>query len=79
LHGGSGTEDEDLRQAIAAGINMIHINTELRVAWRRGLEEELAKDPDQVVPYKVLPTAVAAERQVSPRVCPYSIKLGRRA
>src|SRR5215471_11722169 len=39
LHGGSGTDDEDLRRAIAAGINIVHINTELRVAWRRGLEE----------------------------------------
>src|SRR5215813_6165872 len=29
LHGGSGTDDEDLRKAIAAGINIIHINTEL--------------------------------------------------
>ena len=45
LHGGSGTDDEDLREAIAAGINIIHINTELRVAWRRGLEEGLAKQP----------------------------------
>ena len=32
LHGGSGTNDEDLRKAIASGINIIHINTELRVA-----------------------------------------------
>jgi fructose-bisphosphate aldolase, class II len=38
LHGGSGTEDADLRRAIAAGINVVHINTELRVAWRQGLE-----------------------------------------
>src|SRR5215468_8323397 len=26
LHGGSGTDDEDLRKAIAAGINIVHIN-----------------------------------------------------
>src|SRR5262249_34368938 len=32
LHGGSGTDDQDLRKAIAAGINIVHINTELRVA-----------------------------------------------
>ena len=50
LHGGSGTDDEDLRKAIAAGINIVHINTELRVAWRRGLEEGLSKEPDEVVP-----------------------------
>jgi fructose-bisphosphate aldolase class II len=38
LHGGSGTDDDDFRRAINAGINIVHINTELRVAWRRGLE-----------------------------------------
>src|SRR5262247_2403281 len=58
LHGGSGTDDEDLRKAIAAGINIVHINTELRVAWRRGLEQELASHPTDVVPYKILPFAV---------------------
>jgi fructose-bisphosphate aldolase class II len=55
LHGGSGTDDEDLRKAIAAGINIVHINTELRVAWRRGLEDGLVKQPDEVAPYKILP------------------------
>src|SRR5277367_3391127 len=64
LHGGSGTDDEDFRKAIVAGINIVHINTELRVAWRRGLEEGLAKKPDEVVPYKILPFAVEAVKQV---------------
>lgn len=64
LHGGSGTDDEDFRKAIAAGINIVHINTELRVAWRNGLEQGLAKHPDEVVPYKILPSAVEAVRQV---------------
>jgi len=65
LHGGSGTDDEDLRKAIAAGINIIHINTELRVAWRRGLEEGLAKQPGEVVPYKILPFAVESVKKVA--------------
>jgi fructose-bisphosphate aldolase class II len=65
LHGGSGTNDDDLRTAIAAGINIVHINTELRVAWRRGLEDGLAKQPDEVVPYKILPAAVDAVKQVA--------------
>jgi fructose-bisphosphate aldolase, class II len=65
LHGGSGTDDEDLRKAIAAGINIIHINTELRVAWRRGMEEGLAKRPDEVVPYKILPFAVESVKKVA--------------
>src|SRR5499425_585528 len=50
LHGGSGTDDADLEKAISAGINIVHINTELRVAWRRGLEDGLAKQPHEVVP-----------------------------
>src|SRR3954452_24130860 len=58
LHGGSGTDDEDLRKAIAAGVNVIHINTELRVAWRRGMEDAFRQEPDQVVPYKILLFAV---------------------
>ena len=65
LHGGSGTEDEDFRKAIAAGINIIHINTELRVAWRRGLEDGLAKQKDEVVPYRILSAAVASVKQVA--------------
>jgi fructose/tagatose bisphosphate aldolase len=65
LHGGSGTDDEDLRKAIAAGINIIHINTELRVAWRRGLEEGLSKQPNEVVPYKILPFAVESVKEVA--------------
>ena len=60
LHGGSGTGDEDFVGAIRAGINIIHVNTELRVAWRRGLEKGLAADSSEVVPYKILPSAIAA-------------------
>ncbi|HKE07052.1 MAG TPA: class II fructose-bisphosphate aldolase, partial [Candidatus Acidoferrum sp.] len=64
LHGGSGTDDDDFRKAIQAGITMIHINTELRVAWRKALEESLKKDATSVAPYKVLPTVVDAVRAV---------------
>jgi fructose-bisphosphate aldolase class II len=64
LHGGSGTDDEDLRKAITAGINIVHINTELRVAWRHGLEQGLAKHPEEVVPYKILPSVVDAVKHV---------------
>jgi fructose-bisphosphate aldolase, class II len=64
LHGGSGTDDHDLQGAIAAGINIIHINTELRLAWRRGLEAALANKPREIVPYKLLPIAEEAVKQV---------------
>jgi len=65
LHGGSGTNDDDLRKAIEAGINIVHINTELRVAWRRGLEDGLAKLPKEIVPYKILPEAIDAVKHVT--------------
>jgi ketose-bisphosphate aldolase len=64
LHGGSGTDDEHFRKAIAAGINIIHINTELRVAWRESLDESLARDTDDVVPYKILRPVVDSVKQV---------------
>jgi fructose-bisphosphate aldolase, class II len=64
LHGGSGTGDEDLRKAIVAGITIVHVNTELRVAWRHGLEQGLTKEPNEVVPYKILSFAVESVNQI---------------
>lgn len=54
LHGGSGTQDEDLAAAVQAGIAVAHISTELRVAWRRGMEAGLARLPDEVNTSKLL-------------------------
>jgi fructose-bisphosphate aldolase class II len=64
LHGGSGTDDEHFRKAITAGINIIHINTELRVAWRESLDKSLAQDLNEVVPYKILRPVVDSVKQV---------------
>lgn len=64
LHGGSGTNDDDFRKAIAAGINIIHVSTELRVAWRRSLEGSLAAQPNEVVPYKILRPVVDSMAEV---------------
>ena len=64
LHGGSGTANEDIREAIQAGITMIHINTELRIAWRSGLEEALRKEAVSLAPYKVLPGVVSRVKAV---------------
>jgi fructose-bisphosphate aldolase class II len=57
LHGGSGTDRNELAGGVEAGLNLIHINTELRVAWRRGIESALKSQPDEVTPYKLLPVA----------------------
>jgi fructose-bisphosphate aldolase class II len=64
LHGGSGTNDQDFQRAIRAGMTIVHVNTELRLAWRRGLEAAMAQHPDEVAPYKILPGAFDAVKAV---------------
>ncbi|MBI5401427.1 class II fructose-bisphosphate aldolase, partial [Candidatus Wolfebacteria bacterium] len=51
-------------KAIDAGISIIHINTEIRLAWREGLEKALKENPEEIVPYKILPYAVEAVKKV---------------
>ena len=64
LHGGSGTDDDDFRRAIEAGMTIVHISTELRLAWRRGLEAALAAEPDNLVPYQLFRRAGEAMQEV---------------
>lgn len=54
LHGGSGNSQEDFIAAIKNGMRIVHINTEIRVAYRKGIEAALAADADEVAPYKFL-------------------------
>jgi fructose-bisphosphate aldolase class II len=60
LHGGSGTVDEDFVSAIKAGMAIVHISTELRVAYRKALELVLQQNPDEVAPYKYLKEGLKA-------------------
>ncbi|MDO8530096.1 MAG: class II fructose-bisphosphate aldolase [bacterium] len=62
LHGGSGTPEEDVRQAIQLGICKININTETRVAFSGALKAALAQN--EIVPYKFLQGAVEAVQAV---------------
>lgn len=57
LHGGSGISVEDFKQAIAAGVCVIHINTEIRLAFKNALIKGLEENKDQVAPYKILKPA----------------------
>lgn len=57
LHGASGNTEEDIRACIVAGVAVVHINTELRVAYRDALRESL--QGDETTPYKFLDPAVA--------------------
>lgn len=64
LHGGSGNSAEDFKAAIANGVSVVHINTELRVAYRDGLKLSLQENPDEVAPYKFMKPAVAAMQKL---------------
>ena len=64
LHGGSGISDSDFVAAISAGMRIVHINTEIRVAYRKGIESALATDPDEVAPYKYLAHGRDAMKEV---------------
>jgi fructose-bisphosphate aldolase class II len=64
LHGGSDTADADLRGAIAAGMTVVHINTEVRLAWRRGIELSLAKQKNDIAPYTLLALALEEVKKV---------------
>jgi fructose-bisphosphate aldolase class II len=60
LHGGSGNSADDFADSISAGISIVHINTEIRVAFRDGLKKSLQENPDEVAPYKILKPAMLA-------------------
>lgn len=69
LHGGSDTNDGDLVAAIKAGITVVHINTEIRVAWRKALDASVAADKNQIAPYKVFaPVQKAVEEVVKAKL-----------
>lgn len=65
LHGGSGTVDEDFTRSIEAGISIIHISTELRVAFRKALVLSLQENPEEVAPYKYFKDAINAVEKVT--------------
>lgn len=64
LHGGSGSMDEDFVSCIKNGIDIVHINTEIRVAYRDAVKKALIENPDEVAPYKILNGAVNAVQGV---------------
>jgi fructose-bisphosphate aldolase class II len=64
LHGGSGSMNEDFISCIKEGIDIVHINTEIRVAFTNALRKSLADNPEEITPYKYLPPAVDAVQAV---------------
>ena len=65
LHGASGLKDEDVKEAIKAGIVNVHINTEIRVAFHDALEKfEESPKPHTTTPYKIMAPTVEAMQKV---------------
>ncbi len=64
LHGGSGIPEKQIKKAISLGVTKINVSTELRLAFHHGLAKEFAEHPDNVVPYKFLPSAREAVKKV---------------
>ncbi len=49
LHGGSDVPDKQVQRAISLGIAKINVDTELRQAFTRGVQEAFAENPDDIV------------------------------
>ena len=65
LHGGSGITDVDFTKAIEAGISIIHISTELRLAYQKALKFSLQEAPEELAPYKILKPAMLAVQKTA--------------
>lgn len=64
LHGASGNSASDIEKCVKAGMAVVHVNTELRIAYRAGLVVSLQDNPDEVAPYKYLKPAKLAMQKV---------------
>jgi fructose-bisphosphate aldolase, class II len=67
LHGGSGNSNEDFIEAIKNGVSVVHINTELRKAYREGIKKSLSENPEEVAPYKFMKEGMEAIEEVVER------------
>ena len=64
LHGGSGLSETEFKNAIEAGVSMVHINTEIRIAFTESLRKTLQEMPKETTPYKVLTPSIEAMKKV---------------
>jgi fructose-bisphosphate aldolase class II len=76
LHGGSGLPAEDFIEGIKAGISLVHISTELRVAFRDALSGALTQMPDEKAPYKYLgPARNAMQKAVEEKLALFNARI----
>lgn len=54
LHGSSGVPEEALKKAISMGVSKINIDTDVRMAFAKGVKELVAAKPEEYDPRKIL-------------------------
>lgn len=64
LHGASGNSEDDIKKAVKAGTAIVHVNTELRIAYRSGLIRSLSDNSDEISPYKYLKPAKLSMQKI---------------
>jgi fructose-bisphosphate aldolase, class II len=70
LHGGSGIIEEDVKKAIKIGIVKINVNSELRIAFKMTLQQEL-NNSKEIAAYKYMEKPI----QEMQKVVEYKIKI----
>ncbi|MEK7167458.1 MAG: class II fructose-bisphosphate aldolase [Patescibacteria group bacterium] len=75
LHGASGITDLKLKQAIKAGISIINIDTDLRIAFTKTLKKTLHKELSFYDPRKILsPSALSLQKAVEKKISVFNSK-----
>lgn len=64
LHGGSGNEDNKIREAIREGVNIINIGTDIKVAFCETLKKICKENPEENDPRKLLKPTIEAVKKV---------------
>ena len=64
LHGGSGTPGHYFKDAINIGVSKININSDMRYAYRKTLEQVLTDNPSEFAVIKLMDEVVAAVQAV---------------
>ena len=69
LHGGSGTPLHYFAEAAKIGVSKVNINSDMRYAYRKGLEKILADNPDEYAVAKIMePVRVAVQQVVEEKI-----------
>lgn len=65
LHGASGVPEDVIKQSIAAGVGIINIDTELRLAFAKSLRAFLAADTAEIDPRHIFKPVMAAVKDAA--------------